>query len=129
MNALKKFRNHGFGIAVDSYDGSRGESNDMEDLPVYKVKIEKAMIRDIENGMRLSKVENLIRRAKESRINVVAEGIETETQYMILQYLGCDMMQGFYISRPLTPEKFVETLKRNYTVLPQLSQTYSEYVV
>ena len=129
MKVVKRFKEHGFGIAADNFNGNRGSSDRIDDLPFYKVKIEKSMIKDIENEVRLSKVENIIKRAKESRIDVVAEGIETETQYMILQYLGCDMMQGFYISKPLSPDKYAETLKENYTLFPHLSQDYSDYVV
>jgi EAL domain-containing protein (putative c-di-GMP-specific phosphodiesterase class I) len=46
------------------------------------------------------------------RLKVLAEGVETAEQYEILRGMGCEMVQGYYFSRPLPPEQFVAFLEQ-----------------
>ena len=56
-------------------------------------------------------VKSIIFLAHSLRLNVVAEGVETEEQAAILLELGCDEMQGYLISRPVPPERVPELLR------------------
>ena len=46
--------------------------------------------------------------AKQLKLPVVAEGVETEEQMNILKSIGCHMVQGYHINKPLSPEEFTE---------------------
>jgi EAL domain-containing protein (putative c-di-GMP-specific phosphodiesterase class I) len=46
----------------------------------------------------------------------VAEGVETEGQQALLRDAGCDLVQGYYFSRPLPPEQFEELIKRELEI-------------
>lgn len=48
--------------------------------------------------------------AKESGMSVVAEGVETLEQFMFLKIAGCDSIQGYYFSRPVSAEAFLEAV-------------------
>ena len=45
-------------------------------------------------------------------LNVVAEGVETQEQMEIVQQMKCDVIQGFYYSKPMSPDMFIETYIR-----------------
>ena len=45
-------------------------------------------------------------------VKVVAEGVETEGQLRLLKDVGCDLIQGFYFSRPIPPEEFEKLIEK-----------------
>ena len=64
-----------------------------------------------------SRESSLLRRLERGReigrylqVPVVAEGVETEEQYLLLKRLGCDLVQGFYFSRPVPEAEFEQIL-------------------
>ena len=54
----------------------------------------------------LKLVEIILDIAKLLRVPVIAEGVEEEAQYTTLRDRGCDIIQGYYFSKPLSPEEF-----------------------
>ena len=80
-------------------------------LPVDYLKLDMSFIRRIqENPVNRRMVELVIDMAKAIGTPVVAEGVETEEQYLILKDLGCDLIQGYYFSRPLPVSDFGKLL-------------------
>ena len=59
---------------------------------------------------------------------IVAEGVETEEQYMVLKAMGCEYVQGYYFSKPVPPEEFdhfiVERAEMKVEVVPTVKKTY-----
>jgi EAL domain-containing protein (putative c-di-GMP-specific phosphodiesterase class I) len=51
--------------------------------------------------------------AKSMDIQVVAEGVETDTQFSVLRELGCDLFQGYLFARPLPADKVIQALTEN----------------
>ena len=47
-------------------------------------------------------------------VSVVAEGVETEEQYRLLKSAGCDVIQGYYFSRPVPPEDFDRLIEKEF---------------
>ncbi len=67
------------------------------------------------NRIRKVLVELILDIAKNLKMPVIAEGVETERQLAMLKDAGCDLVQGYYFSRPVPPEefeKFIESEKR-----------------
>ena len=54
--------------------------------------------------------------AKYLRVRVVAEGVETKGQLSLLQDVGCDLVQGFYFSRPVPPEEFEKLIEQELAI-------------
>ena len=73
-------------------------------------------------------IELIIDIADYLKVPVVAEGVETEEQYLVLKSLGCDMIQGFYFSRPVPEEQFREFLlkrkEQSVEEIPAIRKTY-----
>jgi EAL domain-containing protein (putative c-di-GMP-specific phosphodiesterase class I) len=76
-------------------------------LPVHTLKIDRSFVIDMTlSAEGLALVSAIINLAHSLRLNVVAEGVETEEQSRLLRVLNCDEMQGFLFSRPLPREIF-----------------------
>jgi hypothetical protein len=73
-------------------------------------------------------IELIIDIADYLHVPVVAEGVETQEQYLVLKAMGCEYVQGYYFSRPVPPEEFdhflVERKKVSYEVTPITRKTY-----
>ena len=82
-------------------------------MPVNVLKMDMKFIRNIETNETDRKLVSLILDiAKYLHLTVVAEGVETQGQLDILQAAGCDLVQGFYFSRPLPAEEFEKLIEK-----------------
>ena len=85
----------------------------LSSLPVDVLKMDIAFIRNIErNEKDFRLVELIIDIARYLKVPVVAEGVETENQLKLLKNAGCDLVQGYYFSRPLPADEFERTVLR-----------------
>ncbi|MBB3048515.1 diguanylate cyclase (GGDEF)-like protein [Litorivivens lipolytica] len=118
IDQLVELRRAGIKIAIDDFGTGYSSLSYLQKFPVDVVKIDKSFIRDIENsGDARSLVQAIISMAHSLRILVVAEGVETPGQFSILRQLGCHYLQGFYYSRALCREEFIDFViqhNRNY---------------
>jgi diguanylate cyclase (GGDEF)-like protein/PAS domain S-box-containing protein len=110
---LQTVRGRGVEIAVDDFGTGYSSLAYIARLPINDLKIDRSFV----NGMTQSQdsltiVRSVISLAHSLRLNVVAEGVETEEQAALLLELGCDEMQGYLISRPVPPDKVPELLSR-----------------
>ncbi len=99
LNALSAM---GIGVAIDDFGTGFSSLGCLARLPVQTLKIDLSFIRamlDDPNSMSL--VSTMISLAHSLKLNVVAEGVETEEQANILRLLRCDQMQGFLVGRPM----------------------------
>ena len=69
--------------------------------------MDKAFIRNIQPGNKEMELVNLVLKiAQTLGVPVIAEGVETEEECRLLKEAGCDIIQGYYFSKPLPPEDF-----------------------
>ena len=82
----------------------------MDDIIVHiKLKIDKEFFKNLENNKRAQIIiETIIKMCKKLKIKTVAEGIETKEQVNFLKKVGCDIIQGYYFSEPITISEFEE---------------------
>ena len=109
VSMLDQLRQMGILIAIDDFGTGYSSMAALKQLPVDILKIDKAFVDEIENDEQ----SRLIARAIITLSHilgkiVVAEGVETAGQLELLREWECDIIQGYYFSRPLTPEKFIE---------------------
>ncbi|GHE21132.1 hypothetical protein GCM10017767_16530 [Halomonas urumqiensis] len=91
----------GVRVALDDFGTGFSSLSYLRDLPVYKVKLDRAFIHDIESNPRNAAiVQGVITMAHHMEMVVVAEGIETREQQQDMIRRGCDLLQGFYFARP-----------------------------
>lgn len=112
MEILKVIQEMGISIAIDDFGTGYSSLSYLKDLPVSTVKIDQAFIRDIpesEKDMQISSV--IIFLANQLNYKVVAEGVETKDQVAFLKASKCDLMQGFYFSKPIPAHKVLLMLE------------------
>jgi EAL domain-containing protein (putative c-di-GMP-specific phosphodiesterase class I) len=79
-------------------------------LPLDSLKIDKSLIDGMIDERSIHVVESVIRLAQGLSLKTIAEGIETEEQRALIGRLGCDMIQGFLLSRPLPLATIIDWL-------------------
>ena len=108
---LKSLNEMGIRIAIDDFGTGYSSLSQLFRLDVSKIKIDKSFIDGLtlrEDCDRLTEAIALI--AKSLNLELVAEGVETETQLSRLRELSCDYIQGYYYSKPLNLGEFVKFL-------------------
>lgn len=97
----------GVGIALDDFGTGYSSLSYLRQLPAELIKIDQSFIRDMLDDVDdLAIVEGVVGLAASFRRNVIAEGVETEAHGDALLALGCDLAQGYGISRPIPPLTF-----------------------
>ena len=79
----------------------------LKDLDISELKLDRSFIGDNSNRT-LTIVKSIVDLAKSLNIEVVAEGIETEEMYNFVKEIGCDYAQGYYFSKPIEFNEFIE---------------------
>ncbi len=106
IEVIENLRSLGHKVEMDDFGSGYSSLNMLTDMPVDVIKMDKAFIRNIQPGnkaMRL--VELVLDIAKYLEVPVVAEGVETEEELKMLKDAGCDIIQGYYFSKPIPPEE------------------------
>jgi diguanylate cyclase (GGDEF)-like protein len=102
MRKLAAVRDLGVGIAVDDFGTGYSSLRYLALLPVQTVKIDRSFIVTMLNDpSTMTLVSMIIALAHSLRLKVVAEGVDSEQQAVVLRALKCDQMQGYLVSRPL----------------------------
>jgi diguanylate cyclase (GGDEF)-like protein/PAS domain S-box-containing protein len=120
---LFELRTLGVGIAIDDFGTGYSSLSYLHKLPVTTLKIDQSFVCEV--GITPVKgqeeapiIRTIIALAHNFGMSVVAEGVETQTQRDLLVRLGCDSMQGYLFSRPLTVEQADVLLKTTTEELP-----------
>ena len=101
----------GIRIVLDDFGTGYSSLNYLRSIPLDILKIDKSFIDEITTSKVLSEiVDSIINMAHALNILVVAEGVENECQLEVLRNKGCDMIQGYYYSKPLSEEALEERL-------------------
>ena len=82
-------------------------------MPVSEIKIDKSFVLEmLQNESDASIVKATIQLGHNLGLNVVAEGVEDEKTYLALKDMGCDIQQGYFISRPAPAEDFMDWIQK-----------------
>lgn len=113
IDTVKGLRNNGFKIEMDDFGSGYSSLNMLTSLPIDALKLDMKFIRNIcENKKDSRLVEIMIQIARLLEVPVIAEGVETKEQMELLKSIGCDIIQGYYFSKPLPPEEFCKLFKK-----------------
>jgi len=109
---LQAIRGMGLKIAIDDFGTGFSSLSSLARLPVDTLKIDRSFIVEMTSGAQgHTLVSTIINLGHSLRLNVVAEGVETEEQAQILRDLDCDEMQGWLFSKALPAEEFEALLR------------------
>lgn len=115
LKVMERLRSKGFEIEMDDFGSGYSSLNMLSSLPVDILKMDRGFIRNIEhNPQDFRLVQLILDIARNLKMPVIAEGVETENQMLMLKNAGCDLVQGYYFSRPVPPEEFEQFIAREH---------------
>ena len=111
---VESLRKNGYAVGMDDFGTGYSSLSMLSAMPIDTLKMDRVFIQNIEHDERdIQLVALIIGIASTLNIPVVAEGVETEGQMRLLKDLGCQMIQGYYFSRPLHASDFEARFIRN----------------
>ena len=113
IERLTQLKKIGITISVDDYGIGQSSLGKLKQLPVDELKIDKSFILKLSESDKDQKiVSSTIELGHKLGLSVVAEGVETESSLQLLQTMKCNHAQGYYLSRPVSSNEFVEWLQQ-----------------
>jgi diguanylate cyclase len=111
-NQLSRLKEAGIKVTLDDFGTHSSSLTNLQKWQVSELKLDVTFIQGIETNSRTrGVVQAVIELAHALDFNVVAEGVETEEQRRVLTEIGCNEMQGYFISRPMSDVRLISLLK------------------
>ncbi len=112
INTLRELVAMDIRISIDDFGTGYSSLSYLKRFPINVLKVDQSFVRDIPNDEDDAAIAStIITMAKSLGLKVVAEGVETLAQLNFMREHHCDAMQGYYFSKPLSPEQFEDFLK------------------
>ena len=114
VNTIRQLRSMGFPVSMDDFGSGFSSLNLLKELPFDTLKIDGEFFRNVTDLNRANiVVKNIIDLAKSLHMTVVAEGIETQEQVDFLRTTECDLIQGYFYSKPISAKDFEEYMAKH----------------
>lgn len=114
LDLINRIKAMGAMISLDDFGTGYSSFNYLTQIPINTLKIDKAFIDNICNNEKDRYIaDTIISLAHKMNIRVIAEGVEDVDQLCILQSQMCDIIQGYYFSKPIEEDAFIELLQKN----------------
>ena len=113
LNTISALRNNGFIVEMDDFGSGYSSLNLLKDINIDKLKLDMKFLSETSETEK-SKIiiSSIINMARELKVPVIAEGVETKEQAEMLMGFGCNQMQGYYFSRPVPEAEYENMLCR-----------------
>ena len=107
LGLLNRLRRRGIQLSIDDFGTGYSSLSYLRRLPVQEVKIDRSFVQHVDkDAENAAIVTSILQLAKALDLTVVAEGVEEEAEWKLLAELGCDVAQGYLISRPMPVADF-----------------------
>ena len=120
---------YGVGIHIDDFGTGYSSLSYLAELPVQTLKIDRSFVERLtESANNARVVQAIIALGKAMELSVIAEGVETEQQLMLVHTFGCDLAQGFFVGKPMEEQEFldwvhaVDQTTNDLQILPELTR-------
>ena len=99
----------GFVFLMDDFGSGYSSLNMLKNVPVDILKLDMGFMRDLDKNDKVEYIiKAVVQMAKNLKMDMVCEGVETASQLEFLKSIGCDKIQGYYFSKPLPVDEFTE---------------------
>ena len=113
LGVLRQLKNMGLRVAIDDFGTGHSSLFYLKNFPIDTLKIDKSFVQDVCTDVSDAVlVSAIISMAKSLGLNLVAEGVETESQMIFLREAGCTEIQGYYFSKPLLEQDFLSYMQK-----------------
>ncbi len=117
LELINGLRGMGFTIEMDDFGSGYSSLNMLSDMPFDVLKMDMKFVRNIENNETDRRLVRLILDiARYLDVTVVAEGVETEKQLGFMRENGCDLVQGYYFSKPVPPNEMEWLIEKEIAI-------------
>jgi EAL domain-containing protein (putative c-di-GMP-specific phosphodiesterase class I) len=125
-NTLLELSALGVKLSIDDFGTGYSSLGSLKNFAIDCIKIDKVFIQDVTRNKNADAiVKAIIAMAKNLKIKVIAEGVETEEQLNFLRSHDCDQIQGFIYSRPVPDNEFTALLEKENTLKLDFSRSFN----
>ena len=118
---VERLRDLGVRVSIDDFGTGYSSLRDLERIPIASLKIDRSFVSRVDEELGGADIPSaIIGLARSLRFGVIAEGVETAGQGTVLRELGCDMMQGYHVSRPLHANEVLPFIRSSRSDRPAL---------
>ena len=107
---MEELHQLGFMILMDDFGTGYSSLMMLKSVPVDVMKLDKSFVDDYDDARGEQIIRCVMQMAKDLRIGITAEGVETKEQFEFLKDIGCDTIQGYYFARPMPEQEFEERM-------------------
>jgi EAL domain-containing protein (putative c-di-GMP-specific phosphodiesterase class I) len=112
IDNMKSLRGHGMSLSIDDFGTGYSSLSYLKLFPIQTLKIDRSFVKDIETDVNDADICDVtVLLAHKLGMEVVAEGVETEAQLKYLLSIGCEKVQGYFISKPLPGDEAEEFIR------------------
>ncbi|MCT7948514.1 EAL domain-containing protein [Ancylothrix sp. C2] len=110
---LQELKAAGLNLALDDFGTGYSSLSYLQNFPFDSIKIDRSFINNLsQNSKNTAIINAIIQLARSLNLKSIAEGVETQAQQDFIRQCGCDLMQGYWFSPPVTAAAFEEMLKQ-----------------
>ncbi len=114
LDILTRLRMKGFALSIDDFGTGFSSLSQLHKVPFNELKIDRSFVMELDvDADAKAIVKTCIVLGHELKMNVIAEGVESAATLGMLKEMGCDIAQGYYISRPLSEANFQRWIEKN----------------
>ena len=118
LQTMHKLQEKGFVVMMDDFGSGYSSLSMLQNLDFDIIKLDKSLIDTLNSKEKsLKVVKNIVKMAKDLNMSVLAEGVESKSEYEILSQLNCDMIQGYLFDKPLSSQEFEDRLRNKEYLL------------
>jgi diguanylate cyclase len=119
LEILGRLDRMGVQVAIDDFGTGYSSMAYLKSLPVHELKVDRSFVAQMTSNSRDAViVRSTVDLGRNLGLRVVAEGVEDQTTWQELDAVGCDAIQGYYISRPVPPEDLITWLQHRLSATP-----------
>lgn len=111
MRAVEELRGRGFIVEMDDFGSGYSSLNALKDIDIDKLKLDMRFLSDGNSEKGRIIIQFIIGMAQALHLPIIAEGVETPEQAEMLQNFGCQEMQGYYFSKPVSADVYEQMLQ------------------